>query len=329
MFPLSSISRRAFLGGLLTLAALGPTAFSQQPAAKPIRILTIGNSFADDAVRYLRGFGTAAGQEIIVGRANLSGSPMDRHVGFAKIYDTNPQDPQGYPYKSKFLPPRIGDTKMYSLREMLEAEPWDFVTIQQVSGKSFNWDTYEPYAGFLADYIRKYAPQAQILIHQTWAYREDHKFFGATGGPANQREMYDGLITAYGRLQDKYGFQVLPSGYAVQKARETPRWTFRFPDKNFDYQNPPPASVPAQPGSLNMGWFWMPQPDGTKKFTQDPIHLNTAGCYLVGAVWFEKLTGRSVLENTFIPEKLDAADAGQLRQLAHDAVAEYRGKRPR
>lgn len=324
MMNLPRMNRRAFVCGLLAFTALWHTAFAQDAAPRPIRILTIGNSFADDGVRFLRGFGTAAGQEIVIGRANLSGSPMDRHVNFARIFDENPEDPKGRPYKSKFLPPRIGDTKMYSLREMLEAEKWDYVTIQQVSAKSFDFNTYEPHAGFLVDYIHKYAPQAEILIHQTWAYRDDHAFFGRTGGPATQKEMYDGLIAAYGRLAGKYGFRVIPSGFTLQKARATERWTYVYPDREFDYKNPPAEAAPKQPGSLNVGWYWGADiKTGERKFILDPIHLNTPGCYLAGAVWFEKLTGRSVVENTFLPDNLDAKDAEQLRRIAHDAVVEF------
>jgi hypothetical protein len=54
---------------------------------------------------------------------------------------------------------------------------WDYVTIQQASIKSHDFSTYQPHAGFLRDLITKHAPQAKLLIHQTWAYRVDDPRF--------------------------------------------------------------------------------------------------------------------------------------------------------
>lgn len=318
-----ALCRRAFLRLCVGLAVFGAVSADAQEASKPLRILTVGNSFASNALRFLPGFFQSAGQDFLIARANLGGCPMDRHVRIAELHDKDPKDPEGRPYKGGFIPSRPSKAEGYSLRELLVAEPWDFVTIQQVSGKSYKWSTYEPAAGVLIEYIRRYAPQARILIHETWAYREDSPYFGRENWAPSQDAMYDGLVEAYHKLREKYGFEILPSGYAIQRARLTPRWTFRYPDKNFDFANAAVPALPEQPGTLNIGWMWSRTPEGKRVLINDSIHLNTEGCYLVGAVWFEVLTGRSVLDNTFVPPGMSPEDAALLRKIAHEAVKTF------
>ena len=69
-----------------------------------------------------------------------------------------------------------------SLRELLQSGTWDFVTIQQYSFISNDVSTYRPYARNLHDYIRKNAPGAEVVMHQTWEYRVDDPRFTCTGG---------------------------------------------------------------------------------------------------------------------------------------------------
>ena len=52
-------------------------------------------------------------------------------------------------------------------------EIWDVVTIQQVSGKSPYYETYQPYLNKIVEYVRLCVPKAKIAIHQTWAYEQD------------------------------------------------------------------------------------------------------------------------------------------------------------
>jgi hypothetical protein len=52
-----------------------------------------------------------------------------------------------------------------------------FVTIQQRSISSHDVTTYRPYAANLRDYVKKHAPNAELLLHETWAYRVDDPRF--------------------------------------------------------------------------------------------------------------------------------------------------------
>jgi len=146
-----------------------------------VAMLTIGNSFADDATAYLPKLAEAGGKTLVIFRANLGGSSMERHAGHLQAAEANPADPAGRPYEKR-THPVTGETRDFSLPEALQMHRWDFVTIQQVSQLSFRPETYHPYVDQLVAAIKKYAPQAEILIHETWAYREDHAMFKKSDG---------------------------------------------------------------------------------------------------------------------------------------------------
>jgi hypothetical protein len=288
----------------------------------PLKILTIGNSFANNAVTYLPEIAAAEGQPVLIGRANLGGASFEKHVKLLKAYEENPSDKAGSPYTSNFTPPRTPGRK-YSLKELLEAERWDVVTIQQASPFSHQYETYEPYAGILIEYIRKHAPQAEIVIHQTWAYREDCPLFSTEG--FSQEKMYEGLATAYRKLAEKYHLRIIPVGEAFQMARRSERWRFQFPDPDFDYKNPPWKAVPVQKGSLNKGWIWEKNKEtGELEFRLDFKHANAAGKYLAAQVWYEFLVGRRTAASPFVPKEVDGEDATDLLKIARAAV----GKSP-
>ena len=46
---------------------------------KTVRLLTIGNSFAENALTYLPQIVDSAGHNLVVGRANLGGCTLERH----------------------------------------------------------------------------------------------------------------------------------------------------------------------------------------------------------------------------------------------------------
>jgi len=328
-----------------------------------IKLLTIGNSFANDATAYLPAMAKAGGKDLLLFRANLGGCTFERHARHMKAYELNPADPEGSPYKGTFIhsltddvtPPGIatGGTevnknakqlpKQFSLRQALEAEKWDYVTIQQVSNTSFQFETFEPFAGEIIAYVRKYAPTAEIVIHQTWAYREDCPLYK---DGFNQQKMFDGLVDAYNQLAQKYSLRVVPVGTAMQEARKLPRWNFKFPDPNFNYKEPLPGTKPEQVGSLNVGWtvkktMVAPKPvepapatpaggTATKPAAVAKVeklvasldfkHCNADGRYLGASVFYGFLFGGKVEENNFVPPGVKPEDALALRGIADNVL---------
>ncbi len=246
---------------LLALVLIVVPTKAEEPVAahpasgRPIKLLTIGNSFARDASTYLSGLAKAGGHDFLLFQANPGGCTLQMHADWITAHEADPESPEGKPYPANFTPQRDGlpQGKRYSLAEILAAEDWDFVTIQQVSLLSFKPETFEPYAKAIIDCIRENAPEAEILVHQTWAYREDYP--GFADGTFTQEMMFEQLSAAYQGLAERYGLRVIPVGEAFQKARSLPRWSFRFPDPDFNYGSPLKGTRPDQTGSLNVGWY--------------------------------------------------------------------------
>lgn len=277
---------------------------------KTIRLLTIGNSFSENAITFLPQLAAADGAvRFEIHRASLGGCSLEKHANLADYTRHNPD----------YRPYRLtgDDASAANLQEALALQPWDFVTLQQASPKSWIRSTYEPFLGNLVREIRSAAPTAEILLHQTWAYRSDAGFLADKG--ISQRYMFDRIRENYDHFSAAYGLRLLRSGEAVQAARETPGHAFVWPDPRYDYTQPLPPALPDQTHSLIVGWRWSVNTtaDGRPELTKDVIHLNREGCFLAGCVWFERMTGRSVRANTFLPDGLSSETADFLRGVAH------------
>ena len=125
-------------------------------------ILSIGNSFSQDAQRYLHRIARADKVELNTFNLYIGGCPLSLH------YQNILSEERRYT-----LEMNGSSTGFYvSLKEALLNRDWDIVTIQQVSAQSPYYDTYQPYLDKLAEYIRLFVPKAKIVVHQTWAYEQ-------------------------------------------------------------------------------------------------------------------------------------------------------------
>lgn len=281
--------------------------------SRTVRLLTIGNSFADNALTCLPQIVEAAGHRLIVGRANLGGCTLERHWKHAARFEADPNDPEGSPY---------GGGK-HSLKDLLTSDEWDFVTIQQVSYRSHDLTTYQPFADNLYDHIRRHAPNATILVHQIWAYRiDDPRFKRASKdtAPHTHAIMYQQVRQAYHALARKLNLRIIPSGDAMYRADTDEKWGYRV-DSRFDLKNAAYPGLPDQQHSLHVGWYWRKQPDGSRQLRMDGHHASSAGKYLLGCVWFETLFDESVAGISYVPEGMDAKYAEFLQQTAHVTVS--------
>ena len=167
--------------------------------------------------------------ELIVGRAELGGCSLERHWGIMEAYENDSDDPKGKSYKGK------------SFQERFAEEQWDFVTIQQYSKHSTDPDTYRPYAQKIYNLIKRLQPQAEVLMHQTWAYRSDSKDWGrisATEDTKSEAEMYKKSREAYHTIANELGIRILPVGDAFWVAGQHRKFKFQGDDK-FTYETPP------------------------------------------------------------------------------------------
>lgn len=128
-----------------------------------MKVLAIGNSFSQDASRYLHQIAKADGVDLTVMNLFIGGCSLFTH--FKNIQ----QDLKKYALEFN------GEsTGLYiSVKEALLTNEWDVVTLQQASNFSPDFNTYVPYINVLADYVRTYAPKAKLYIHQTWGYETD------------------------------------------------------------------------------------------------------------------------------------------------------------
>jgi hypothetical protein len=213
--------------------------------------------------------------------------------------------------------------KRMSLHDLLIKEPWDYVTIQQASFLSDKPETYFPFAVNLQQYITKKVPAATILIHQTWAYRDDHQRYSKGGSP---QTMHEAVRTAYHALADKLQLRLVPVGDAMFAAMTRSPFT---PDPMFARDHAVYPEMPVERNSLHVGWKWEKNTvTGEYQLKPDGTHANVRGCYLGSAVFYEFLFGKSVVGNSFVPKELTAEDAKLLQQIAHETVAAARAATP-
>ena len=177
-----------------------------------MRILSIGNSFSDDAQRYLRAIAASEGVEIETLNLCIGGCSLERHAGNIKSGER------------AYLFHYNGDLNcedLVTIEEGITMREWDIVTIQQVSVLSFKEDSFYPYVNEIADYVRAKLPNAKIYIHKTWAYEwECPRSFEITDGKGSQF-MLDGLRHAYKRAKSEIGADgIIPSGELMELLRQ-------------------------------------------------------------------------------------------------------------
>ena len=283
---------------------------------KTIRLLTIGNSFAENALTYLANIAASSGKvQVEEGRANLGGCSLEKHWNLA-VYTE--RQPDFKPYQLGKAPD--GSPCTMTLQEALAAKPWDYVSLQQVSWRSPRRESFQPHLDRLHGMIRRLAPQAQVLLHQTWAYRSDSTYFPENG--LTQELMFERIRDNYLHYSKALNCRVIPAGAAVQRAGRAEGRTFAWPDPAFNYQTARAPELPKQDHSLAVGWHWAiaNTAEGIPELRNDPNHLNAEGCYLIGCVWFECLTGLSAIETSFAPKGMDPDSVAFFRTVAHETV---------
>ncbi|MBR4291407.1 MAG: DUF4886 domain-containing protein [Oscillospiraceae bacterium] len=176
---------------------------------KPIHVLSIGNSFSQDAHYYLHDFAKSEGVDIETVNLFIGGCSLERHyrnmVGNKREYtiEINGHRADGF---------------LCSIDEALTAREWDFITLQQASPLSYRIDSYEPYLNRLAEHIRYMCPKAKLLIHQTWAYETGSDRIKAHGFETHD-EMFLRVKATYeeaAKMAQADG--IIPSGEAFQRA---------------------------------------------------------------------------------------------------------------
>ena len=269
------------IAALSVLCAKAQEEIITEPTRKDtIRLLTIGNSFSQDAVeQYLYELAKEAGIHMIIGNAYKGGQSLEQH------WTDLTQEHDVYEYR-KVVNGVRHNMPHALLNPIITDEPWDFISFQQASHYSGLTTTYEPYLSQLVQFTDSVKTSQDVRYgwHMTWAYSKDSNHNGFANYNRSQETMYDSIRYAVQWTQilhPEFSFNV-PSGTAIQNARTT----YLGDNMNRDGYH------------LDL------------KF----------GRYTAACTWLEVLTGISPVGLNFKPEGVDIAAAHACQVAAHAAV---------
>lgn len=249
-------------------------------ALPTLRVLAIGNSFSEDAVEQnLWELGHEAGYNMIIGNAYRGGQGLQSH------WNVVTQGEAAFEYR-KVVDGQKTNRKGMLLDSIIIDEPWDIITLQQVSQDAGIYATYSPYLQELLRYVRQTATSKGVRFgfHQTWAYAQNATHKGFANYDNDQGRMYQNIVSAVGKALNEHTELIfcVPSGTAIQNMRTTPLG---------DHMN------------------------------RDGYHLDrTAARYTAACVWLEALTGVSPVGMQYRPKGISSTVALIAQQAAHDAL---------
>ena len=242
-----------------------------------VKILAIGNSFSQDAVeQYLYELAKAAGIEVVIGNMYIGGCDLDKH------YANMQSDAGAYEYR-KVVAGEKKNSSGVRLSEALSDESWDYISLQQASGKSGLYDTYAALPQLISAITSK-VPEATLIWHQTWAYAASSNHTDFPAYNKDQMTMYNAIVSSARKaMTDNSSLKLMvPSGTAIQNARTT------------------------YVGDV---------------FNRDGYHLEvTYGRYTAACTWFEALFGIDVTTTNYAPTTVNDEMAAIARLSAHRAV---------
>lgn len=182
-----------------------------------MRILSIGNSFSQDAHKWLHSLAAAGNDNIDTYNLYIGGCSLERHWECIEknLCEYELQGNDGV---------RIG---MSSVLQALNDGKYDAVTLQQASGFSGKPQSYIPYLTEISDFVKKYQPAAKLYFHQTWSYETDSAHPDFAFYNKDQKEMYRRICDSAQMAARLIGAEIIPVGDAIQYLRENV--------KEFDY----------------------------------------------------------------------------------------------
>lgn len=176
-----------------------------------MKILSIGNSFSQDAQRYLHKVALNEDEEIQCVNLYIGGCSLGQH------FVNMTEDKANYAYELNGA-----DTgNMVSIKQALTSDEWDIVTLQQVSQNAPFFDTYVPFLERLAEYVKLYSPKSKILMHQTWAYEQGSERLRETGF-IDPHDMLKRIKASYEKAAELISADgIIPDGEMMMKALDS------------------------------------------------------------------------------------------------------------
>lgn len=269
-----------------------------QNPPKQLKVLMIGNSFSEQMVPSMPPIANDLGLQLDICSLYIGGCSLERHW-------QNVCAPTSMPYSVTRAVTYGTKHKEFvgNIPLVLASEKWDVITIQQASHFSWKPETYHPWGDNLVKYIREKAPQAKIVVHETWSYTPwDGRL---AGWKIDQTEMYEKLHAAYADFAKGYGFDIIPTGTAVQLVRK--ELPVKYTENSL--------------GGDVVGSCTFVEKDGKWTPKGDVFHMGPDGNYLQALVWTAKLFNVDVTKCGYSPRGMNQTRAEFLRRMAKKAVA--------
>ena len=175
-----------------------------------MKVLSIGNSFSQDAHEMLHALAGANGVELDSTNLYIGGCKLQTHW---ENIESNSTD-----YDLEINAEK--EIRKISIEEALTLEEWDVITLQQASAQSQMFSTYTPYLENIAKYLREKCPNAKILFHQTWAYENDYFKDNPRENTTKQKGMYNNILLASQKASEAIDAPIIRAGVAIQAVRE-------------------------------------------------------------------------------------------------------------
>lgn len=226
------------------------------------KVLTIGNSFSENASAYATDIAANQGYDLLFGYLKYPSCTIEQHIKNAE------RNSQVYKFEYTSSKGRVtvkdGINESASIKEALQFTDWDIVVLQEGSTASEDIRNYLN-IGILIEYVKSILPDAEIMLHETWSWGTWGSLDDEDAENDHQRcyNIIANYIVASELLCD--GAKVIHSGMAIETAREYYEDHYKFNETDGgNYQ-----------------------------------HLNELGKYIAGATFVATIFDCDITENTF------------------------------
>ena len=267
------------------------------------KVLMIGNSFSISCLKHLPQVAADRGVELDLASLYIGGCSLQRH--WENVEKDGDETVRPYLFGRN----RFGKYTQCKINvcDALRLAKWDIVTIQQASHLSWKGESYHPYGDKLVAKIRELAPQAKIVVQETWSYTPWDKRLKAW--KLDPDGMYARLHAAYGAFAKEQGLEVIPFGTAVERwRRELP---VKYTERSFG------GDVVGGRGQSDEDDFkrdasfnWVPN--------SDVFHLNEKGEYFQALVWAVKLLDADLEDLGYRPDFVTEDEVKLMKAIAKD-----------
>ena len=166
-----------------------------------LKILMIGNSFADDTVFYSRRIANSYGINIEIHDAYIAGCTIDQH------YNNILSDATSYSMRSTDENGSWVYVNDKSLDYIVTYKDWDIITFQQASAQVGRVGTYSNLTNLVDEVKARVTGNPKYYWHQTWAYDNGHSEY------EDYFSYFDNdSDTMFNALVDRYQNEVVPTG---------------------------------------------------------------------------------------------------------------------